>query len=97
MNALAKAVQDNAGKRYGALSKRTKQRNRWKATDRAKQRPQRRRIMRRKASRGKMWTAKGSEFNKMYPESEMRLYLCESVRKRLYELDCAEYEAKHGK
>lgn len=42
-------------------------------------------------------TCKTAPWNKMTPESEMKLFLCESVRQTLYRLECAEYEAKHGK
>ncbi len=36
-------------------------------------------------------------WNKMHPESEMRLYICDSVRDKLRELDNADWERKHGK
>ncbi len=36
-------------------------------------------------------------WNKMHPESEMRLYICDSVRDKLRELDNADWESKHGK
>ncbi len=35
-------------------------------------------------------------WNRQTPESEMQLFLCESVRQALYRLECADYERKHG-
>ncbi len=35
-------------------------------------------------------------WNRVTPESEMQLFICESARKTLYRLECEEYEAKHG-
>ncbi len=36
-------------------------------------------------------------WNKLVPESEMKLFMCASVKETLYRLECAEYEAKYGK
>ncbi len=36
-------------------------------------------------------------WNKMHPESDMRLYICDSVKVKLRELDNADWERKHGK
>ncbi len=34
-------------------------------------------------------------WNRLTPESEMKLFLCESVRQMLHRLECAEYERKN--
>ncbi len=36
-------------------------------------------------------------WNRLTPESEMRLYLCDSVKATLRELDNLDYEARYGK
>ena len=88
----AQIVMEVATMRYNAFRK--KQKRARKDSERHKRTNAQ---IARKVRKRKIERYADKPWNRLVPESEMRLYLCESVRKRLRELENAEYEARYGK
>jgi len=87
----AQIVMEVAQMRYNAFRKKQKQAR--KDSERHKRTNAQ---IARKVAKRKIERYADKPWNRLVPESEMKLFLCESVRKRLYALEDAEYERKYG-